>query len=582
MAGTPAVLLVQARDDDPHRILHETWEPNPPLPTQNYYDLYHNRCQRLILPVGPSALRYDALIEIAGDPDDVDRLHPQLPVEELPDDLIFYTLPSRYCLSDALSNTAWELFGGSDPGWARVQAVCDWINANIEYGGKSTPLTTALDVYNARGGICRDFAHLGVTFCRALNIPARYVFGYMPDIGIPPPYPRDGLPRVVRGLSRNPLVDLRRPLQYAPHRTYPDRARTRRGGCRDGHDVRRGELPPDDRLVGCRHGRNEMEETPVIAPRRTRRMGEPLPNDTIETLIGSLETMDHGGVNWANVRWTAYLVHQHLRYEYPGEIHDLRQRLMIVPTDRYGGQRLVTHKLEVSAPFVTIDRQQDEFGNRILNLFVEHVEREIDFTAWIVVEHDATVGPVRVPADADMRARFLTPTPLTMPDDTLRATAEMLRAEGGSAIALTERINLWVHTTMSYEYGITGVHTPAAKALVARRGVCQDYAHIMIALCRLCGLPTRYVSGHLLGEGGTHAWVEVLLPDPENADQQTAYPFDPTNGCIPGMKYITVAVGRDYNDVAPTSGTFRAPYSGRLSSHKYAGVTALEYFSERD
>lgn len=185
----PAVLLVQARDDDPHRILHETWEPNPPLPTRNYYDLYHNRCQRFVLPIGSSALRYDALIEIAGDPDDVDVSTPQLGVEDLPDDLVFYTLPSRYCLSDALSNTAWELFGGSEPGWARVQAVCDWINANIEYGGESTPLTTALDVYNARGGICRDFAHLGVTFCRALNIPARYVFGYMPDIGLPPPYP---------------------------------------------------------------------------------------------------------------------------------------------------------------------------------------------------------------------------------------------------------------------------------------------------------------------------------------------------------------------------------------------------------
>ena len=185
----PAVLLVQARDDDPHRILHEAWETTPALPTRDYYDLYRNRCQRITLPLGPASLRYDALVEISGDPDDVDVTTPQCAVEDLPDELIFYTLPSRYCLSEALANTAWELFGGSEPGWARVQAVCDWINANIEYGAKSTPLTTALDVYAARGGICRDFAHLGVTFCRALNIPARYVFGYMPDIGIPPPYP---------------------------------------------------------------------------------------------------------------------------------------------------------------------------------------------------------------------------------------------------------------------------------------------------------------------------------------------------------------------------------------------------------
>jgi transglutaminase-like putative cysteine protease len=103
--------------------------------------------------------------------------------------VLVYTLPSRYCLSDALSNAAWDLFGSAEPGWARVQAVCDWIHANIRYGQQSTPLTTALDVYEARGGVCRDFAHLGVTLCRALNFPARYVFGYMPDIGIPPPHP---------------------------------------------------------------------------------------------------------------------------------------------------------------------------------------------------------------------------------------------------------------------------------------------------------------------------------------------------------------------------------------------------------
>jgi transglutaminase-like putative cysteine protease len=159
------------------------------LPTHDYYDLYRNRCQRLTLPIGPSALTYDAVVEISGEPDAVDTSAIQHPVEELPDDVIIFTLPSRYCLSDALSNTAWELFGGAAMGWGRVQAVCDWINANITYGLKSTGLTTAVDVYEARGGICRDFAHLGVTFCRALNIPARYVFGYMPDIGIPPPYP---------------------------------------------------------------------------------------------------------------------------------------------------------------------------------------------------------------------------------------------------------------------------------------------------------------------------------------------------------------------------------------------------------
>ena len=101
-----------------------------------------------------------------------------------------YTLASRYCLTETLSQVAWHLFGGTEPGWARVQAVCDWIHENIRYGLlKSTPLTTAVDVYVGGGGMCRDFAHLAITFCRALNIPARYVFGYMPDIGVPGPHP---------------------------------------------------------------------------------------------------------------------------------------------------------------------------------------------------------------------------------------------------------------------------------------------------------------------------------------------------------------------------------------------------------
>jgi transglutaminase-like putative cysteine protease len=303
-----------------------------------------------------------------------------------------------------------------------------------------------------------------------------------------------------------------------------------------------------------------------------------LPHDTIETRIGSLEIIDHHGVDWANVRKTAYLIHQHLRYEYPGEIHDLRQRLMIVPPERHGGQRLVTSKVEVSSPSHEIEREQDEFGNLILNLFVAHVEREIAFTAWIIVERDATADAIIVPAGSAQIAALLAPTTLTMPDDALRTAAASLMAEGDHPATLAARINDWVHGAISYAHGVTGVRTVASEALAAGRGVCQDYAHIMLVLCRLCGLPARYVSGHLLGEGGTHAWVEVLLPDLADAGRYIAHPFDPTNGNIPGLKYITVAVGRDYGDVAPTSGTFRAPYAGSLSAHKRAGVTALEYF----
>jgi transglutaminase-like putative cysteine protease len=300
-------------------------------------------------------------------------------------------------------------------------------------------------------------------------------------------------------------------------------------------------------------------------------------DDGLDTLIATLETVDHRGVEWARVRRTAYLIHQHLRYEYPGRITDLRQRLMLVPPEQHGGQRLITHRLEVSAPDATTRRGRDDFGNLVLEVHADEVDEAVDFTAWIVVERDATLDPARLPADDHTVARLLEPSPLTTPDAALHAIARDLAAGVGDGRTLAERINGWVQAELRYAPGTTGVRTTAAEALAQRSGVCQDFAHVMLALCRLGGLPARYVSGHLLGEGGTHAWVEALLPDPARAGQLLALPLDPTHGREAGLNYITVAVGRDYRDVAPTSGSFRAPYGGRLSARKRAGLTALDY-----
>ena len=186
---TPATLLAQPHPVAPTRIVQESWDTGGQF--HEFADLYGNRTVRLTMPAGESRIRYDALVEWPDEPDPVVPDAIQVGIAELPDEALHFTLASRYCLSDALMGTAWELFGGSEPGWARVQAVCDWIHDNINYGHEfqSTPLTTALDIYNARAGVCRDFAHLGVTFCRALNIPARYVFGYLADEDIPPPIP---------------------------------------------------------------------------------------------------------------------------------------------------------------------------------------------------------------------------------------------------------------------------------------------------------------------------------------------------------------------------------------------------------
>ncbi|GAC1591649.1 MAG: transglutaminase family protein [Ktedonobacteraceae bacterium] len=184
---TPTVIQVEPRPDAEHRLLHAIWQTTPDITSHLYNDSFGNLCRRLVMPSGEQVWRYDALAEVS------DELEPyvpdamQHPVEALPDDTLMYTLPSRFCLSDVLSNQAWSLFGSTDPGWARVQAICDWVHTNIRFQyGTSMPTTTAADVCAAGVGVCRDFAHLAVSFCRAMNIPARYAFGYLPDIGVPP------------------------------------------------------------------------------------------------------------------------------------------------------------------------------------------------------------------------------------------------------------------------------------------------------------------------------------------------------------------------------------------------------------
>ena len=189
-APTPAVVLVEPHFEAAGGLVAERWSSEPSLETTSYVDVYGNRCRRLVLPEGASSFTYDALVMVSPEPDPVpDGRDRQLRIEELPDDMLHWLLPSRLCESDTLNERAWELFGGTAPGVERVQAVCDWIHENVEYGVASVPTTATVEVFERRGGMCRDFAHLGVTFCRALGIPARYVFGYMPDIGIPGPYP---------------------------------------------------------------------------------------------------------------------------------------------------------------------------------------------------------------------------------------------------------------------------------------------------------------------------------------------------------------------------------------------------------
>ncbi|HEX2064152.1 MAG TPA: transglutaminase family protein, partial [Acidimicrobiales bacterium] len=170
-----------------------------------------------------------------------------------------------------------------------------------------------------------------------------------------------------------------------------------------------------------------------------------------------------------------------------------------------------------------------------------------------------------MPAAALRDRALVDPSPLTRPDPALARAAGRLGKGRRAGLELAEDISHWVHGALTYSHDATDVRTTAAQALAIGAGVCQDYAHVMLSLCRLCGLPAQYVSGHLVGEGGSHAWVEVVLPDPARPGSALAVPFDPTHDRQAADGYVTVAVGRDYGDVAPTSGTFDAPWPGRLS-----------------
>lgn len=166
---------------------------DPATPTENYIDSYGNRCVRFVAQPGLIRLSNSTLVYDSGLPDPVNVSAREVPVEKLPHEVLRYLLNSRYCEVDRFSMIALELFGGLAPGWSRVQAVCDWVHSKVSFGYQyARPTKSALDVFTERFGVCRDFQHLAVTMCRALNIPARYATGYLGDIGIPPsPDPMD-------------------------------------------------------------------------------------------------------------------------------------------------------------------------------------------------------------------------------------------------------------------------------------------------------------------------------------------------------------------------------------------------------
>ena len=282
--------------------------------------------------------------------------------------------------------------------------------------------------------------------------------------------------------------------------------------------------------------------------------------------------LDDHGLDLSEARRVRYVLEQSFRYEYDEPVNELRQRLVIVPPAQHGGQYLRAHRLEVTGAQVRRRLRRDADGNVVAWLHAERVPRQIEFRLAAVLERVRDDGPARLPAGALRSPRLLVATPLTTADERLRALADEVRAQAGRGATSEQTAALVsdaVSRTISYADGITTVKTTAAQAAAGGRGVCQDYAHIMLALCHLTGLPARYVSGHLLGQGGTHAWVEVIVPRGEHAE---AVAFDPCNGRRTDGGYVTVATGRDYSDVAPVSGSYSGSSAGRLTAGRRVGV----------
>ncbi len=257
-----------------------------------------------------------------------------------------------------------------------------------------------------------------------------------------------------------------------------------------------------------------------------------------------------------------YRLRQSFRYAYDQPAYSLLHRLVVVPPRHHGDQVLRLGAVRVSDASAQVSWTGDEHGNRVCLVRLQVVPAAV--TLHVEVEVTRPDSPTDVPAMP--AAALADPTLLgaslrTVPDAPIRRLAREL-AGGDDVLAAAMRVCEVVPELVDYVPGATTVRTTASQALALGQGVCQDQAHVMIAVLRAAGVPCRYVSGHLVGQGGTHAWVEVVVPAGSGA---RAVAFDPTHRRLARDGYVTVAVGRDYVDVPPTSGWYSGDAVGVLS-----------------
>jgi len=299
-----------------------------------------------------------------------------------------------------------------------------------------------------------------------------------------------------------------------------------------------------------------------------------------------------------------YRIRQRLRYSYDGPARDLVHRLVVLPPNRHGDQVSRHGQLTVStsgtgpaggmdaadpAARAEVSWERGPDGLRTATVTLDEVPRVLDFDVSAVVERGPAATWPALPASALTGRRLLSPTPLTTPGETLLALAS--RLAGPDPLTTARRCCAWVFDNIAYRPGSTTVGTTAAQAVAGGAGVCQDQAHVMIALCRAAGLPARYVLGHLVGDGESHAWVEVLVPDgwappPTGTPGErtgrvagsagaAAVALDPCHNRLADRRYVTIAVGRDYHDVMPTSGVYRGSGRGQLTATQHVEIVGL-------
>ncbi|MDT3443759.1 transglutaminase family protein [Pseudofrankia sp. BMG5.37] len=303
--------------------------------------------------------------------------------------------------------------------------------------------------------------------------------------------------------------------------------------------------------------------------------------------------VDAGAEALAAAGRVTYRIRQRLRYSYDGPARDLAHRLVVLPPRRHGDQTARHGELAVSAAAASVRWERGPDGARTATVFLDEVPTVLDFDVTAIVERGPSAGWPALPASALTGRRLHTPTPLTTPDETLTAVAS--RLTGPDPLTTARRCCAWVFENIAYRPGTTHVGTTAAQAVAGGAGVCQDQAHVMIALCRAAGLPARYVLGHLVGDGESHAWVEVVLPDgwappppgpstPGRGRAAWAAPggagavavaLDPCHNRLADRRYVTIAAGRDYHDVMPTSGAYRGTGRGVLAASQRVDVIDL-------